>query len=80
MKEYHLPFGQAMNSTTMNDMNSTIVNDATYCRSCTPNMPTLVPYLFELRLLLTLKYTSHTFIVHHPFRIKVCRAMNVTSE
>ncbi|KHG24261.1 hypothetical protein F383_03110 [Gossypium arboreum] len=28
-----------------------------------------VPYLFELKLLLTSKYTNHAYIVHHPFRI-----------
>ncbi|KHF97971.1 Unconventional myosin heavy chain 6 [Gossypium arboreum] len=40
----------------------------------------LVPYLFELRFLLTSKYTSHTHIVHHSLRIKVCHAMNITNE
>ncbi|MFQ6631402.1 hypothetical protein Gotur_009736 [Gossypium turneri] len=28
-----------------------------------------VPYLFKLRLLLTSKCTSHTYIVCHPLRI-----------
>ncbi|KHF97445.1 hypothetical protein F383_36831 [Gossypium arboreum] len=40
----------------------------------------LVPYLFELRLLLTSKYTSHAYIICHLLRIKVCHTMNVTSE
>ncbi|KHG20774.1 hypothetical protein F383_28423 [Gossypium arboreum] len=39
-----------------------------------------VPYLFELRLLLTSKYTSHTYIVYHSFSIKVCHTINVTSK
>ncbi|KHG20630.1 hypothetical protein F383_06076 [Gossypium arboreum] len=39
-----------------------------------------VPYLFELGLLLTPKYMSHAYIVHHPLRIKVCHTLNVTSE
>ncbi|KHG26290.1 hypothetical protein F383_08569 [Gossypium arboreum] len=29
----------------------------------------LVPYLFELRLLLTSKYMSHAYIVCHPLKI-----------
>ncbi|KHG25617.1 hypothetical protein F383_00599 [Gossypium arboreum] len=33
----------------------------------------------EQRLLLTLKYTSHIYIVHHPLKIKVCHTMNVIS-
>ncbi|KHG09655.1 Adenosine 3'-phospho 5'-phosphosulfate transporter 2 [Gossypium arboreum] len=28
-----------------------------------------VPYLFELRLLLRSKYTSHAYTVHHPLKI-----------
>ncbi|KHG06005.1 hypothetical protein F383_32887 [Gossypium arboreum] len=32
MRGYHLPISRAMNST--------IVNDTTYCRSCIPNTPT----------------------------------------
>ncbi|KHG14865.1 hypothetical protein F383_09563 [Gossypium arboreum] len=40
----------------------------------------LVPYIFEPMLLLTSKYTSHTYIVHHPLKIKVCHTMNVLSE
>ncbi|KHF98056.1 hypothetical protein F383_37285 [Gossypium arboreum] len=39
-----------------------------------------VPYLFELRFLLTSKYTSHTYIVFHSLRIKVCHTVNITSE
>ncbi|KHF98496.1 lipase atg15 [Gossypium arboreum] len=36
--------------------------------------------LFELKLLLTSKYTSHAYIVHHPLKIKVYHTINVTSE
>ncbi|KHG24656.1 Dephospho-CoA kinase domain-containing [Gossypium arboreum] len=39
-----------------------------------------VPYLFEVKLLLTSKYMSHIYIVHHPLRIKVCHTIDVTSE
>ncbi|KHG14393.1 hypothetical protein F383_17098 [Gossypium arboreum] len=39
-----------------------------------------IPYQFELRLLLSSKYMSYTYIVHHPFRIQVCCIMNVISE
>ncbi|KHF98589.1 hypothetical protein F383_37816 [Gossypium arboreum] len=39
-----------------------------------------IPYLFELRLLLTSKYMSHAYIVHHPLRIKVYYTLNIISE
>ncbi|KHF99168.1 hypothetical protein F383_18267 [Gossypium arboreum] len=39
-----------------------------------------VPYLFEFRLLLTSKHTSHTYIFRHLLKIKVCHIMNVISE
>ncbi|KHG04763.1 hypothetical protein F383_29284 [Gossypium arboreum] len=49
MRGYHLLMSHAMNST--------IVNDATYCRSRT------------LKFLLTSKCMNHTYIVYHPLRI-----------
>ncbi|KHG13096.1 hypothetical protein F383_17014 [Gossypium arboreum] len=72
MREYHLSMSSSMNFT--------IMNDATYFRIRIPNAQLSVPYLFELRLLLTSKYMSHAYIVHHPLRIKACHTMNVTSE
>ncbi|KHG14619.1 Protein dopey-1 [Gossypium arboreum] len=60
-------------------MNSTIMNDATYYKSCIPN-GLLVPYLFELRFLLTLKYTIQIYIVRHPLKPNVFHTMNVTNE
>ncbi|KHG00961.1 hypothetical protein F383_23723 [Gossypium arboreum] len=34
-----------------------------------PTHQFLVSYLFEHRILLTLKYTSHAYIVRHPLKI-----------
>ncbi|KHG01715.1 Adenosine 3'-phospho 5'-phosphosulfate transporter 2 [Gossypium arboreum] len=45
-----------------------------------PTYQLSVTYLFKLRLLLTSKYTSHTYITHHPLRIKLCHTMNITDE
>ncbi|KHG19843.1 hypothetical protein F383_03298 [Gossypium arboreum] len=72
MRGYHLPISWAINST--------IVNDATYCKCCILNALAFDSYLFKLWLLLTSKYTSHTYMVHHPLRIKVCHIMNAISE
>ncbi|KHG23703.1 hypothetical protein F383_29748 [Gossypium arboreum] len=40
----------------------------------------LVPYLFKLMFLLTSEYMNHTYIVHHPLKIKLCHIINVTTE
>ncbi|KHG22314.1 hypothetical protein F383_26782 [Gossypium arboreum] len=61
MRGYHLLMSQAMNST--------VVNDTTYCKVIYLTHQLSVPYLFELRLLLISKYTSHAYIVRHPLMI-----------
>ncbi|KHG22943.1 hypothetical protein F383_04619 [Gossypium arboreum] len=39
-----------------------------------------IPYLFELMFLFTSNYMSHTYIVHHLLRTKVCHTINITRK
>ncbi|KHG05336.1 Taste receptor type 1 member 2 [Gossypium arboreum] len=72
IRGYHLPMSWAMNST--------IVNDATYCRSCIPNALAFNSLSIQTQAFTYVKVHSHVYIVHHPLGMKVCHIMNVTSE
>ncbi|KHG03206.1 hypothetical protein F383_27493 [Gossypium arboreum] len=61
MRRYHLPMSGAMNST--------IMNDATYCRSRTPNALAFDSLSIQTQVFTYIKVYKYSYIVLDPLKI-----------